>query len=81
MNRAGKQIDLIEYATYFSEVIAEGVLWEKEDQINALSEMIKLAFLLSFNEAAVEFLLKSKNLQIFTEDEEFLSAAFPSPSG
>ncbi|KAF2311563.1 hypothetical protein GH714_024855 [Hevea brasiliensis] len=61
-------------------VIAEGVLWEKEDQICALSELIKLAFLLNFDEAAVQYLMKSKNLQIFMEDEAFLSAAFPSGS-
>ncbi|KAJ9140122.1 hypothetical protein P3X46_030804 [Hevea brasiliensis] len=77
-DRAGGQKSLIEYATYFSKVIAEGVLWEKEDQICALSELIKLAFLLNFDEAAVQYLMKSKNLQIFMEDEAFLSAAFPS---
>jgi sacsin len=53
------------------------VLWDKEDHISALSELIKLAVLVSFNEEAVQFLMKSKNLQIFEEDEEFLSAAFP----
>lgn len=75
---AGGQKNLIEYATYFSEVIAEGVLWEIEDHICPLSELIKLAFLLNFDEAAVQYLMKSKNLQIFMEDEEFLSAAFQS---
>ncbi|GLT79449.1 hypothetical protein SLA2020_509380 [Shorea laevis] len=69
---------LLEYASSFSEEIAKGVLWEKEDHINSLSELIKLAFLLKFDEEAVGFLLKSKNLQVFVEDEEFLSAAFPS---
>ncbi|GAV62728.1 LOW QUALITY PROTEIN: hypothetical protein CFOL_v3_06251, partial [Cephalotus follicularis] len=59
-------------------LIAEGVLWEKEDHISALSEMIKVAFLLEFNEEAIGFLMKSKNLQVFMEDESFLSAAFPS---
>ena len=44
----------------------------------SLSELIQLAFLVEFNEEAVEFLMKSKNMQIFMEDEEFLSAAFPS---
>ncbi|CAK7336788.1 unnamed protein product [Dovyalis caffra] len=67
----------MEYATYFSEAIAEGILWDKEDHINALSELIKFAVLVSFNEEAVQFLMKSKNLQIFEEDEEFMSAAFP----
>lgn len=75
---AGGQKNLIEYATYFSKVIAQGVLWEIEDHICPLSEFIKLAFLLNFDEAAVQYLMKSKNLQIFMEDEEFLSAAFQS---
>lgn len=68
----------IERATYFSEVIAEGVLWGNGDHIHELSELLKLAFLLDFNEEAVSFLMKSKNLQIFVEDEDFLSSAFPS---
>ncbi|XP_065872779.1 uncharacterized protein [Euphorbia lathyris] len=74
----GGQKNLIEYATYFSQMIAEGVLWEKEDDISTLSELIKLAFLLNFDQEAVQFLMKSQNLQIFVEDEEFLSAVFPS---
>ena len=52
--------------------------WENSDQIGALPELIKLAFMLEFNEDAVGFLMKSKNLQIFKEDEEFLASAFPS---
>ena len=78
MDKAGGQKNLIEYATSFSEVIARGVLWDKEDQIKAVSELIKLAFLLNFDEQAVQFLMKSNNLQTFLEDEEFLNAAFPS---
>ncbi|KDP22565.1 hypothetical protein JCGZ_26396 [Jatropha curcas] len=75
---AGGQKNLIEYATYFSEAIAEGVLWEHEDHVFALAELIKLAFLLTFDEEAIQFLMKSRNLQIFMEDEVFLSDAFPS---
>jgi hypothetical protein len=52
--------------------------WENSDQIGALSELIKLAFMLELNEDSVGFLMKSKNLQIFKEDEEFLASAFPS---
>ncbi|KAJ0052371.1 hypothetical protein Pint_01242 [Pistacia integerrima] len=68
----------IEYATYFSEVISEGVLWDREEHISALSELIKCAFLVEFDEEAVEFLMKSKNLQIYEEDEKFLAAELPS---
>ncbi|KAM6594754.1 hypothetical protein CsatA_002457 [Cannabis sativa] len=70
--------NLIERATYFSRVISEGVLWEHGEHIDTLSELLKLAFLLDFNEEAVAFLMKSKNLQIFLEDEKFISSAFPS---
>ena len=78
LDRSNGHKNLLEYATHFSEVISKGVLWEMEDHINALAELIRLAFLLEFDEEAVGFLMKSKNLQIFMEDEEFLSAAFPS---
>ncbi|CAN0842933.1 Protein NO VEIN [Linum grandiflorum] len=73
------QRGVIEYACRFAEVIAKGVLWEKEDRfITALSGIIRLGFLVKFDEAAVDFLMKANNLQIFVEDEEFLSSAFPS---
>ncbi|KAI9152784.1 hypothetical protein LWI28_001114 [Acer negundo] len=78
LDRSNGHKNLLEYATHFSEVISKGVLWEMEDHINALAELIRLAFLLEFNEEAIGFLIKSKNLQIFMEDEEFLSTAFPS---
>ncbi|WCJ36321.1 DNA binding ATP binding [Euphorbia peplus] len=78
MDSAGGKKNLIEYATYFSQIIAEGVLWEKEDSIFRLSELIKLAFLLNFDEEAVKYLMQSQNLQIFVEDDEFLSSVFPS---
>ncbi|KAJ4728848.1 DNA binding ATP binding [Melia azedarach] len=77
IDRPGGNKKLIEYATRFSETISKGILWEREDYTNALSELIRSAFLVEFEEEAVEFLMESKNLQIFTEDEEFLSAAFP----
>ncbi|KAJ6418035.1 hypothetical protein OIU84_001426 [Salix udensis] len=78
MDEAGGQKSLIEYATFFSDVISQGVLWDKEDKIKALSELTKMAFVLKFDEQAVQFLMKSNNLQTFPEDEEFLAAAFPS---
>ncbi|KAG6683261.1 hypothetical protein I3842_12G003500 [Carya illinoinensis] len=70
----------IEYATYFSQaLISEGLLWENRDHDigEKLSEMIKLCFVLEFNEEAVGFVMKSRNLQIFEEDEEFLASLFP----
>jgi hypothetical protein len=59
---------IMEYATYFSEAISEGLLWDNSDHIGALSELIKLGFMVEFNEDAVGFLMNSKNLQIFMED-------------
>ncbi|KAJ4850143.1 hypothetical protein Tsubulata_000621, partial [Turnera subulata] len=81
LDRAGGRRTQIEYATFFSEIIAKGVLWDKEDHISALAELIKFAVLLDFNDGAIKFLMSSKNLQVFVEDEEFLSAAFPSENG
>jgi hypothetical protein len=78
LDRSSGYKNIIEYATYFSEAISEGLLWDNSDHIATLSELIKLGFMLGFNEQAVGFLMKSKNLQIFIEDEEFLTSAFPS---
>ncbi|TYJ98428.1 DNA binding,ATP binding, putative isoform 1 [Cucumis melo var. makuwa] len=80
MVMSGGHKEMIEYATYFSEVISEGVLWEYGDYICALSELIKLAFVLNFDDGAVSFILKSKNLEILEEDEDFLSSAFSEQS-
>ncbi|KAM1339809.1 hypothetical protein ACFX2H_038283 [Malus domestica] len=78
MDKSGGQKSTIEFATYFAEAISECVLWECTEHIPALSELIKLAFVLEFNEEAVDFLMKLKNLQIFVEDGEFLNSAYPS---
>ncbi|XP_065022895.1 uncharacterized protein LOC135648851 [Musa acuminata AAA Group] len=64
----------IQFATFFADVISQGLLFEMSDQIAALSELIRLGCLLDFEEDAVEFLLKTKNLQLFAEDEELLSS-------
>ncbi|XP_045792699.1 uncharacterized protein LOC123887421 [Trifolium pratense] len=68
----------LKYATYFSEAISEGVLCENHDFVPALSELITLGFVLKFKNGDIEFLMETKNLQIFCEDEKFLSSAFPS---
>ncbi|TKY68745.1 hypothetical protein E2542_SST05005 [Spatholobus suberectus] len=68
---------LIKYATYFSEAISEGVLRENHDHVPALTELITLAFVLNFNNKVIEFLMESKNLQIFNEDDEFLRSVLP----
>jgi sacsin len=71
------QRNALKYATYFSETISEGVLCENHDFVPALSELITLGFVLKFKNEDIEFLMETKNLQIFCEDEKFLSSAFP----
>ncbi|CAA0837120.1 Unknown protein [Striga hermonthica] len=67
--------NVLESAMCFARVVSEGLMWDKEDEMGRLAELVELGFLLEFDEAAVEFLMKRKNLQIFWEDEEFLSSA------
>ncbi|KAJ3692224.1 hypothetical protein LUZ60_012574 [Juncus effusus] len=64
----------IKFATYFASEMAQGLLYERPDLIGSLVEIIKLACLLEFEEGAIGFLLKTRNLQLFVEDEEFLSS-------
>jgi sacsin len=65
----------IEFATYFAEEISQGLLFEMADKIPSLAELIKFGSLLDFHDAAVGFLLKSKNLQILPEDKKFLKSS------
>ncbi|KAJ0790237.1 putative histidine kinase/HSP90-like ATPase superfamily [Helianthus annuus] len=65
---------IIEHACHFGEVIAEGVLWENEEVVPQLSELIRLGYLVEFDEEAIDFLMKMKNLQIFVEDHHYLSS-------
>ncbi|XP_074278416.1 uncharacterized protein LOC141602005 [Silene latifolia] len=73
LDKSGGLKNVLEYATMFAEVVSRGLLWEKEDLIPGLCELIKLGFLVEFAEDAIEYFLKSKNLQVFAEDEEFLA--------
>ncbi|KAJ0578483.1 putative histidine kinase/HSP90-like ATPase superfamily [Helianthus annuus] len=75
---SGGQKSVIEHACHFGEVIAEGMLWENEEVVPQLSELIRLGFLVEFDEEAIEFLMKMKNLQIFLEDHDYLSSIFSS---
>ncbi|KAL2319840.1 hypothetical protein Fmac_028809 [Flemingia macrophylla] len=76
MNWQNDSACLLKYATYFSEAISEGVLCENHDHVPELSKLITLAFLLKFNDEAIEFLMESGNLHF--EDDEFLNSSFPS---
>ena len=76
-NGATSSKEKIEFATNFANEIAQGLLFEMADQIPSLAELVKVGSLVDFQDAAVEYLLKSKNLQLFPEDEAFLNAASP----
>lgn len=77
LDKDGGHKNIIEYASHLSVVVAGGLLWENEDHMLRLAELIRLGFLVEFNEEAVMYLMKTKNLQIFLEDEELLSSTFP----
>ncbi|XP_074278422.1 uncharacterized protein LOC141602012 [Silene latifolia] len=77
LDKSGGLKNVLEYATMFAEVVSRGLLWEKEDLIPGLCELIKLGFLVEFAEDAIEYLLKSLNLEVFAEDEEFLATVSP----
>ncbi|KAK1294471.1 tRNA-splicing endonuclease subunit Sen2-2 [Acorus calamus] len=69
--------EMIEFATYFSQVMSEGLMWDETDRIGGLSELIKIGCLLKFEKDAVDFLLMTKNLRVLVEDEQFLSLESP----
>ncbi|XP_071692422.1 uncharacterized protein [Rutidosis leptorrhynchoides] len=71
-------INVIEHASHFAEAIADGVFWENEEFVPKLSELIRLGFMLNFDEEAIDFLLKNKNLEILMEDQNYLSSTFSS---
>ncbi|KAL5978976.1 hypothetical protein ACLOJK_018871, partial [Asimina triloba] len=75
LDRLSCKTSNIKFATNFSDVISNGLLWEEPDQIAGLRELVMIGCLLDFEEEAVEFLLRTKNLQVFKEDEEFLKSA------
>ncbi|KAL9996665.1 putative histidine kinase/HSP90-like ATPase superfamily [Helianthus debilis subsp. tardiflorus] len=74
----GCQKSRIEHADHFGEVIAEGMLWENEEVMPQLSELIRLGYLVEFDEEAIDFLMKKKNLQIFVDDRQYLCSIFSS---
>ncbi|CAM8919138.1 unnamed protein product [Rhodiola kirilowii] len=69
---------LLNYAIYFSTVIAKGVLWNHEELVDDLTDLLKVGFLLKFDKEAVKLMMVNKNLQSFPEDDEFFLSAFPS---
>ena len=77
LDKDGGPKTIIEYASHFSQVVAGGLIWENEDHTCQLADLIiiRLGFLVEFSEA-IMYLMKMKNLQIFLEDEEFLSFIF-----
>ncbi|KAL5999756.1 hypothetical protein ACLOJK_038041 [Asimina triloba] len=80
LDRLSCKTSNIKFATCFSDVISNGLLWEEPDQIASLRELVMIGCLLDFDVEAVEFLLRTKNLQVFKEDEEFLKSALTARS-
>ncbi|XP_017217482.2 uncharacterized protein LOC108195059 [Daucus carota subsp. sativus] len=77
LDKHGGHKNFMEYVSQFSEVVAGGLLWEDEVHMHQLADLIRMGFLVEFNEEAVMYLMKTKNLQVFLEDEELLSSTFP----
>ncbi|WOG93225.1 hypothetical protein DCAR_0312506 [Daucus carota subsp. sativus] len=50
LDKDGIPKNIIEYASHFSEVVAEGLMWENEDHTRQLADLIRLGFLVEFNE-------------------------------
>ncbi|KAL7600782.1 hypothetical protein Lser_V15G21268 [Lactuca serriola] len=69
MERSSGHKNVMEYAFHFAEEIAEGVLWENEELVPDLCELIRLGYMVEFEEEEIDFLMKMKNLQIFVEDQ------------
>ncbi|XP_077228632.1 uncharacterized protein LOC143861623 [Tasmannia lanceolata] len=66
----------LKFATFFAKEVSEGLLWERTELIDGLFKLIRLGCLLGFEVDAVNTLLKMENLQVFFEDEQFLSSEF-----
>ncbi|XBI58953.1 hypothetical protein VPH35_040101 [Triticum aestivum] len=73
--RAPGYKEKLEFATKFADEISQGLLFEKAEHIPLLAEVVKICSFMDFYGTAVEHILKSKNLQLFPEDEEFLNTA------
>ncbi|KAI3504524.1 hypothetical protein L1887_26069 [Cichorium endivia] len=78
MERSSGHKNVMEYAFHFAEEIAEGVLSENEELVGNLSELIRSGYMVEFEEEAIDFLMKKKNLQILVEDQDYLSSTYSS---
>ncbi|GJM95690.1 hypothetical protein PR202_ga12461 [Eleusine coracana subsp. coracana] len=65
-------VEKIEYVAYFAEEISKGLLFEKPEQVAALTDLVQIGYLLDFDVRAVQIFLRLKNLRLFEEDEQFL---------
>ncbi|XBI83237.1 hypothetical protein VPH35_091766 [Triticum aestivum] len=74
-NAAAGYKEKIEFAMNFADEVSRGLLFETPDRIPSLAKLVKVGSLLDFQDDTVKYLLKSKNLQLFPEDEAFLNAA------
>eukprot|EP01018_Ginkgo_biloba_P010003 Gb_15824 [translate_table: standard] len=70
------QKEKILFATDFAHEISNGLISEYPDLIAGLCEMLKFGCVLGFHIDAVNHLLQTKNLQLYMEDEHYLSSIF-----
>ena len=64
-------------ATKLAEVVSKGLLSTHPDLVAGLCEMLKLGCMVGFDTDVVNDMLQHYNLQIFKDDENFLSDFFP----
>ncbi|KAJ8629756.1 hypothetical protein MRB53_023079 [Persea americana] len=78
---------IMEFACQFATVVSEGLLLKimtsliQQRKIRApifdgLYKLVRLGYFLDFNVDSIECLLKIENLEVLTEDEDFIASAF-----
>ncbi|KAL4644533.1 hypothetical protein ACB092_02G171500 [Castanea dentata] len=68
----------IKFIASFARAILEAVLPNSGDQMDTLCRMIQMGMALGLEEDAVDYLLRTENLELCVEDKEFLDRSFPS---
>lgn len=67
---------VLEYVMCFVEVIVKGVMSGREDFIERLLELVKMVYLVEFDEEVLEFFMKFKNFEVYEEDEKLILDVF-----
>ncbi|XXG72540.1 hypothetical protein AAC387_Pa07g1610 [Persea americana] len=78
---------IMEFACQFATVVSEGLLLKimtsliqqrktRAPIFDGLYKLVRLGYFLDFNVDSIECLLKIENLEVLTEDEDFIASAF-----